>query len=292
MKLIQNYSIKLIIFILFLVSILEICVFFFIYRNSKNIYNKLFDDTLDKSAKKAKESFESINHFVRNLFMSYMTKFKLISKHAFLYSGKEDSKEKNIINKNSKIFNKKNLYDKIIEAKTEVIYQKEVFQGLFNETTEKFDYIDNYMKKYGKDVDKNTLMNKLLREHDELNYISYHDIFGFEFDLSYLEDEQLKKINYLIPIFKTIFIERLITKREKMDIRRIIVLTEGELIIYPPEDHTKIYLYNNTKDVYFSSCSFEPFDAYYFCIYEMAYYVSLEYDNYMIFSKYMKIQII
>ena len=193
MKLIQNYSIKLIIFILFLVSILEICVFFFIYRNSKNIYNKLFDDTLDKSAKKAKESFESINHFVRNLFMNYMTKFKLISKHAFLYSGKEDSKEKNIINKNSKIFNKKNLYDKIIEAKTEVIYQKEAFQGLFNETTEKFYYIDNYIKKYGKDADKNILMNKLLREHDELNYISYHNIFGFEFDLSYLEDEHLKK---------------------------------------------------------------------------------------------------
>ena len=36
-----------------------------------------------------------------------------------------------------------------------------------------------------------------------------------------LDEENIEKIKYLIPIFKTIFIERLIIQREKMDIRRI-----------------------------------------------------------------------
>ena len=175
MKLIKEYSTKVLIFIFFLVCSSEICVFFFIHHNSKNIYNKLFDDTLNNSAKKSKETLKSLLHFTKNLFMNYMTKLKLISKHIVLYNEKRDSNKSQIINKNSKIFNKINLENKIIEAKTEVIKHKKIFKDLFNETTNKFDYSDNYMKKYGKDVDKNILMNKLLREHDELNYISYHN---------------------------------------------------------------------------------------------------------------------
>ena len=123
------------------------------------------------------------------------------------------------------------------------------------------------MKKYGKDVDKNILMNKLLREHDELNYISYHNCTGDEFDLDNLDEEIIKKINYLIPIFKTIFIERIITKREKMNLRRIYILTESELIIYPPEDPSKIDVYS-AKDDYLFYCSWEPLETYYSCIYE------------------------
>ena len=284
MKVIKEYSNKVLIFIFISVFILETFVFIFIYQNSNNIYNKLFEDTLNKSAKKSKESLESINHFVRNIFMSYMTKLKLINKHAFLYSGKEALGEKNIINKNSKIFNKINLNNKIIEAKTDVIYQKKIFKDLYNETTGKFNYIDNYMKKYGKDVDKNILMNKLLKEHDELNYVSYHNCIGDEFDINNLEKEDIKRINYLIPIFKSIFIERLITKRDKMDIRRIFVLNKRELIIYPPEDSTKIYLYKNTNDIYLSSCSKKSLGNYYSCIYDYIYYLFYE-GNYMAFLK-------
>ena len=160
MKLIKDYSTKVLIFIFFLVCSLEICVFIFIYHNSKNIYNKLFDDTLNNSAKKSKESLKSLLHFTKNLFMNYMAKLKLISKHIVLYNEKRDSNKRQVINKNSRIFNKINLENKIIEAKTAVINQKKIFKDLFNETTNKFDYNDNYMKKYGKEVDKNILMNK------------------------------------------------------------------------------------------------------------------------------------
>ena len=122
------------------------------------------------------------------------------------------------------------------------------------------------MKKYGKEVDKNILMNKLLREHDELNYISYHNCTGDEFDMDNLDEENIEKIKYLIPIFKTIFIERLIIQREKMDIRRIYILTERELIIYPPEDPSKIDMFSGIDDDLIL-CSWEPIETYYSCIF-------------------------
>ena len=162
MKLINEYTTKVLILIFCLVISLEICVFFFIYKNSQSIYKKTYKDTLEKSAKKGKETMEMINHFMRNLFMYYMTKLKLISKHIFLFNGNVNSINDNSINKNSKIFKKNNLVDKIIEAKTEAILEKRTFKEYFNETTGKFDYVENYIKKYGTEMDK----NKLIREHD------------------------------------------------------------------------------------------------------------------------------
>ena len=239
MKLINEYTTKVLIHILFLVISFEICVFFFIYKNSQSIYKKIYNDTLEKSAKKGKETMEMINHFMRNLFMYYMTKLKLISKHIFLFNGNMYSMDNNSVNKNSKIFKNKNLTGKIIEANTDAIAKRN-FKEFFYETTGKFDYVDNYIKKYGNQMDK----NKLMREHYELNYINYYNVLGDEFDLNYLGEEELKKLNFLIPVFKSIFLERLITKRDKMDIIRISVFTQNELIIYPPEDFSKIYLYD------------------------------------------------
>ena len=100
MELIKNYTIKVIIFIFSLVLFLEIFASFFINRNWISIYKTIFDDTLEKSAAKGKESIEAMTKFIRNLLMNYMTKLKLISKHNYLYNGKTDSKSENIINKN------------------------------------------------------------------------------------------------------------------------------------------------------------------------------------------------
>ena len=122
MKLINNYILKVIILIFCLLLSLEIFVCFFIYKKSKNIYKELFDETLEKSKNKANESMETLTKFIQNLLMSYITKLKLINRHIYLYRGKRDSK--NIINKNSKIFKNKNLKEKIIEAKTDKIYEK------------------------------------------------------------------------------------------------------------------------------------------------------------------------
>ena len=265
MKMIQEYIIKVIIIIFIFSIALEICSFFLIYNDSKKIYDRTFNDTLIKSTKKSKEAMESLTHFISNLFMSYMTKLKLISKHTYLFNGKMDSNEENIINRNSKFFKNKNLRDKIIEAKTESIYEKEAFKALFNETTEKFDFVGYYLKKYGKDIDRNILLKKLLKEHDELNYIGYYNTMGEEFDINNFEDEEIQKLNYLLPIFKSIYLERLIAKRDKMDILRITILTEKELIIYPPEDPFKINLYN-IIDMNYMYCNWELPEDYYFCL--------------------------
>ena len=274
MKLINEYTTKVLILIFCLVISLEICVFFFIYKNSQSIYKKIYKDTLEKSAKKGKETMEMINHFMRNLFMYYMTKLKLISKHIFLFNGNVNSINDNSINKNSKIFKKNNLVDKIIEAKTEAILEKPIFKEFFNETTGKFDYVENYIKKYENQINK----NKLIGEHDELNYISYKNFLGDEFNLNDLGDGELKKLNFLIPIFKSVFLERLITKRDKMDIIRISLLTPNKLIIYPPEDFSKIYLYDKynfcTMFVFigyypdYYSCFYESIDSYAFRTYD------------------------
>ena len=279
MKLIKEYTTKVLIIIFSLSLSLEICVFIFIYRNSKNIYTKLFNDTLEKAADKSKESIEMINNFTGNLFMNYMTKLKLISKHTLLYNGNTNSE--NIINMNSKIFSNKNLRDKIIKAKKDEIYKKKGFQDIFNQTTQKFDYIESYMQKYKNVTDKNILLNKLLREHDELNYTSYHNCLDSEFDLNDLEEEDIKKLNFFIPIFKSIFLERLITKREKMDIIRIFILTQNELIIYPPEDASNIYLYNTNDDEIY--CSWEPLETYYSCVYYYITHLLTKFENYMFF---------
>ena len=160
MKIIQNYTIKGIILIFCSVLALEICV---CNRNSTKIYKKLFDETLEKSSEKAKESMETVTKFVKNLLMSYMTKLKLINKHIYLYNRNTYLKNKNKINKNSTLFKNKNLKDKIIEAKTESIYAKKAFQKLFNETTKKFEYDEYYNKIYENITDNSLLLNKLLK---------------------------------------------------------------------------------------------------------------------------------
>jgi hypothetical protein len=203
-----------------------------------------------------------------------MTKLKLISKHIFLFNGNVNSINDNSINKNSKIFKNNNLVDKIIEAKTEAILEKPIFKEFFNETTGKFDYVENYIKKYENQINK----NKLIGEHNELNYISYKNFLGDEFNLNDLGDGELKKLNFLIPIFKSVFLERLITKRDKMDIIRISLLTPNKLIIYPPEDFSKIYLYDKynfcTMFVFigyypdYYSCFYESIDSYAFRTYD------------------------
>ena len=107
--------------------------------------------------------------------MSYITKLKLINKHIYLYNRNTYFTNKNTVNQNSAIFKNKNLEDKIIEAKTESIYAKKAFQQFFNETTEKFEYVEYYNKIYENITDNSLLLNKLLKEHEELNYISYYN---------------------------------------------------------------------------------------------------------------------
>ena len=54
----------------------------------------MFDNTLEKSANKTKETMEMINSFISNLLINYMTKLKLISKHTFFLMEKKIQKMK------------------------------------------------------------------------------------------------------------------------------------------------------------------------------------------------------
>ena len=66
-----------------------------------------------------------------------------------------------------------------------------------------------------------------------------------------------------------------------MDIIRIFLLTQNELIIYPPEDASNIYLYNTKDDEI--KCSWNPLETYYSCVYGCIRGHLSNYGNYMFF---------
>ena len=135
MELNKEYIIKIVTIVFCLVMVLEISIYFFIYNKSNQIFEQMFNDTLAKSAEKTKETMDMMRHFISNLIMYYMTKLKLISKHTVLFNGKNNTKDELKINRNSKLFKNKNLRDKIIEAKTNDIYNKKPFKDVFNNET-------------------------------------------------------------------------------------------------------------------------------------------------------------
>ena len=88
MKLIREYTTKVIILIICFVILLELFVCFYIYRTSYNIFEIYITDTLEKTKKKTTEFTQTINKFVVNLLMNYITKLKLIAKSNALFNGK------------------------------------------------------------------------------------------------------------------------------------------------------------------------------------------------------------
>ena len=55
-------------------------------------------------------------------------------------------------------------------------------------------------------------MNIIQKEHDELNYISYYSILELT-NINNLDEDTKKKLNFIIPIFKAIFLQRFISKK-------------------------------------------------------------------------------
>ena len=254
MKLTKEYTNKII--KIFIVSILclNITLSIYIHITSFKIFATIFVDTMEETKQKAKEFTESVNSFVSTLLLNYITKLKLISKHTLLFNGKNNSKENEAINKNSKIFSGKNFGERIIPAVTTEILKNPAFQKIYNTSTQSFEYIKYYDKLFSNVSDNNKILSQLNKEHDELNYIAYHNISG-QTNLNNLEEATKKKLYFMIPILKTIFLQRLIAMKSKMDIIRIFILNEKEYIIYPPE-----YSYNTTLAQFYyvhsqSNCS-------------------------------------
>ena len=272
MKLYKEYTIKVAIFMICFVTLLEFCICIFIYKTSIKIFETTTSETLERTKRKTTELTESINKYISNLLMNYITKLKLISKHTLLFNGKINSDEKSSINKNSKIFLNKNLGKRILKAETEEIYNIEAFKKIFNNETQRFDYNKYYLENLLKKNNNHEILKQFIKEHDELNYISYQNISG-QTNLNNLDEDTTKKLIYMIPIFKTIFIQRFISKKTLMDITRILIINEKELIIYPPEDSGKISLINFYKLYPESNCSYHLLTGgnYFACVFYFIY---------------------
>jgi hypothetical protein len=115
-------------------------------------------------------------------------------------------------------------------------------------------------------------LNIIQKEHDELNYLSYYNNTG-PTNINNLDDDSKKKFIFMIPIFKTLYVQRFIAKKTLDDIIRIILLNEKELIIYPPEDYNKINLHNFHYLYPASYCSYYEQNTgnYYLCAYNYIY---------------------
>ena len=271
MKLTQEYTIIVIIFIISFVILLEGTTFLFILFSSKKILEKTIIDSLEVSKQKTTELGEYMTTYLSNLIMNYITKLKLIRKHIYIFNGKDNLNGKTIFNKNSNIFlNNKDLKNQILLADTKEIYKQEHFKKIFNNTTQKFDYIEFYKEEFSNESDNNKILNKFKNEYKELNYVSYYNVKEGAANLNNLDEETVKKIYYLIPVLKSIFLQRFIARKSLMDIFRIIILNEENLIIYPPEDKNKInffYFFDPTPD---SLCNPAESD-YYLCFYNLMY---------------------
>ena len=254
MKLIHEYTLKVIITIICFMLALECVTLFYISFTSNKIFNQNYDETLKRSEDKALEVTKNIKMFTTNFLMNFVTKLKIIARYTLLYNGKNSTNYENIINKNFKLYhNNMEKMKQIIKANMTNLFMNPEFYRIYKQTgqlnelgipteSSTLNYIQYYSQIIGNEIDKNMILNKLFREHNELNYISHH-YFGNNKSYDITEDlEKVSILKNILMILKTIYIQRLITKKSGMDIIRFLIFNENELFIYPPEDYRKINL--------------------------------------------------
>ena len=186
---------------------------------------------------------------------------KCIGKHMSFFANNE-------INQNSKYY--KNLIqdeDKhIIYGTIEELIKN--FSEYYNYTTNKFLFLENYVKKFTEKGNNhfdisNDLMNNSL--HPELNSIAFYKNNGNINDIEYnLRKKTAAK--YLISILKTIFLNRFLVKGEDYELIHYFLLMDDEIYIYPPEAYYNSLIYL-IKDLYscgntFPKCFFEYISFY------------------------------
>ena len=279
---------------------------FYSTYTSKKIFEQINNETLLKAKTKSIEFTNSINTFTSNVLMKYTTDLKLISRYTLLFNGKNYTGDMNTINRFSKFISNNNNEKHIINADTLALFNNNIFLNIYIQTNQlnlstfesanvsviKLDYSSYYKTIFVND-DNDKILNKLLRMHQELNYISYY-YFGNNKTYNINNDkENQAKIKYLMTIFKSIYIKRLITNKLNSDIIRIMILNEDELIIYPPEDYRKINLISFRGLHLDSECAYDLsnnlFD-YPLCVYKYMNNYFLSHSNSYIFI--MKEQIV
>ena len=110
MNLIQEYSIKVIIFTFCLAFALEAAIVIFLFLTSKSTLNQTYDETIQRSENKAIEFTKSVKYFISFSLMKYITDLKLIARNTYIYNSKDNSTNANLFNMNSKVISNNEKY--------------------------------------------------------------------------------------------------------------------------------------------------------------------------------------
>ena len=240
MKLIKEITTKINIFIFILAIVMEALILIIILYRSSQILNKTYKEIIEKTESKAIQITEQVVRYGRYLFMRYNTDLLLIGKHAFLLNGKDIYDSERTINNESHIFNLNNEIKNIIPAKLEELINIDYMKKIFNETIQRFDYLNKYEEEFNNIHDNNIILKTLFSNfHKELNSISYYST-------SKNEPTEENTIKFIITILKSIYIRRYIRKRINMDYNHFLIVYEDEIYIYPPEIYNKINFYSFT----------------------------------------------
>ena len=223
MKLVKEFSTKIIIIIIIFVVSMEIGILLFLLSDSASIFINTYNQTIENSKQKAIEITHKFQLYIRNLLIKQTTDLKLICKHASLLNGKKIYNSKNVIDKNSNIIINSNKSKQIIYAKTEILNEDKYINKYFNKSNRIFDYYFFYEEEFQNMEDNDRILNILFSDsHSELNKISYYS-------LSNNEASQNLSIKFIISILKTIYIRRYITKRKNNDYIRFLILNKEEI---------------------------------------------------------------
>ena len=174
MKIIREYTIKVIIMIISFVVSLEVCNLLYIYFTSKTIYKKTYDETLKRTEEKSMEITRNIKNFTANYFLKFVTELKMIAKYTLLYNGKIENNYANIINRNSQFILNNNMQKKIINANISRLFTTPEFFKIYKETgqlnelglpidSSNLNYIKYYSQVFGEEKDKNKILKKLFK---------------------------------------------------------------------------------------------------------------------------------
>ena len=142
MKLVQEYTIKIIIQIFAFILTMEIIIMIILLNRSGIIFSSTYNQTIAKSEVKSIEITKKIQTYISNLLTRYSTDLKLIGKHALLFNKFKNS------NNSSNILNNSDKNKEIIFSKFEELINNKYINKTFNENNGRFDYISFYEEEF------------------------------------------------------------------------------------------------------------------------------------------------
>ena len=159
MKLIQEYTIKIIIFAIVLSVAMEFILFSLLYMRGNIIFKESYQQTIINSETKSITITQKISNHMSNVIIKYLTDLKLIGKHALLLNGKKAKNYTTEINKESEFF--KNSYNQkhLVFATKEELFKVGSIKNMYNDLIQRFDYFRQYELEFEGIYDHNQILN-------------------------------------------------------------------------------------------------------------------------------------